>query len=309
MRPPDETTRLLECGVAMRLCDRSPLALRIFLMLFWGDGSERAGFGRCNPGELADVCRSSRRAVVAALDELQAAGLIKWSADERLAYRPGFANKFNPTTPNVRESWKISIERCRDGLIRTEVLEDFRSGAARGSARSSQRRSQPGSERKSVESVESVESEKTSSSIAPPGAAPASQPPTDNERALALTPEDKPKRKRSLAQQPPTEAETVAIFRDLGAQDPETMGQRCLAYWQSAGFARKSGPVKDWPATCRTWLGNARDRGEDRPQPARPWHAQATPIADDDCRELTEEEMNQRVAEIRARRATERSAA
>tara|TARA_R110000868_G_scaffold305065_1_gene566192 strand:+ start:789 stop:1715 length:927 start_codon:yes stop_codon:yes gene_type:complete len=126
MRPADEVPRLLECGNAMTLALKaSPLAMRVYLCLFWGDGSEKPGIGRCGPGELADVLQSSRRAIVAALDELKSLGLIEWSDTERLAYRPGFALRFNPDNYITHTNWLNTVERLRDGLIRAQVLKDI----------------------------------------------------------------------------------------------------------------------------------------------------------------------------------------
>lgn len=123
--PTREVPRLLECGTAVDLCQRSPLAIRCYLTLFWGEDSERPGFGRCVPSLLADTLGSSKRAVVSALDELASAGLIVWSADERLAYRPGFANRFKPHDWRNRVNWWNAAARLRDGLIASQVREDI----------------------------------------------------------------------------------------------------------------------------------------------------------------------------------------
>lgn len=125
MGPTDNVPRLLECGTALALAGRSHLAVRAYLHLFWGEGSEKPGFGRCGLGELSDVLKSSSRAVRAALDELASAGLIVWSEGERLAYRPGFARRFNPENYITHTNWYNTTCRLRDGLIRAQVLEDI----------------------------------------------------------------------------------------------------------------------------------------------------------------------------------------
>jgi hypothetical protein len=196
--------------------------------------------------------------------ELTAAGLLVYDPDNGIAYVVGWCIDDPPQNPSHRTSMERRARRFPSGTALAACLSEIAGTPYRHPADTLPTpTAHPADTLPTPEfRIQNSDPNPVADEGAPAGAAPASQPPD----ALALTP-DKPKRKRSLAQDPPTEAETVAIFRDLGAQDPDTMGQRCLAYWQSAGFARKSGPVKDWAATCRTWLGNARDRGEDRSAP------------------------------------------
>lgn len=119
----DHIHRSMTVGESNRLRKASPLAVRVFLALFWGEDSERAGFGRCRPGSLADQEQSSRRAVVAALDELQSAGLIVWSQSEALAIRPGFANQFWPNDPSNQINWWRAIIALRDGFVAAQLRE------------------------------------------------------------------------------------------------------------------------------------------------------------------------------------------
>lgn len=118
-----DVVRLLTCGDVTRLLTCTPLAVRVFLHLFWGDDSERAGFARCRPGGIADDLTSSRRAVVAALDELQAAGLMQWSAAESLAVRAGYADRFWPLDRNNSVNWQRAIAACRPGPLGDSLRE------------------------------------------------------------------------------------------------------------------------------------------------------------------------------------------
>ena len=70
------------------------------------------------------------------------------------------------------------------------------------------------------------------------------------------------KRRRTVAQAPPTEVETVAIFVALGVPDgrARTMAAKCWSYWSGQGWRRRSGPILDWRATCRTWVLNEGER-------------------------------------------------
>lgn len=123
--PADHVPRLLECGNAMKLATCSPLAMRVYLHLFWGEDSEKPGFGRCSIGLLQEKLSSSPRAVRAALDELASAGLIVWSETERLAYRPGFAATLRPSQPAVLVNWHDTAAKLPDGLIASQVRKDI----------------------------------------------------------------------------------------------------------------------------------------------------------------------------------------
>lgn len=155
--PADRFSRMLSGDEAFGLVDRSPLAVRVFLAMFWGGGSERCGVARAKPGELADDLKSSRRAIVAALAELADARLILYSESEQLAYRPGFALHFRPTVRNNWVAWRNSALAIRDGLIRTQVLEELGSEPEPSSRPSSRPSSEPSSTPKTLETLETLE--------------------------------------------------------------------------------------------------------------------------------------------------------
>ena len=145
----------------MRLAECSHLAMRVYLHLFWGEDSEKPGFGRCAPSLLADTLDSSKRAVVTALDELQSKGLIVWSADERLAYRPGFAQRFKPAQPAMVNNWHDTAARLRDGVIASQVREEIGPRVELHYERSKKSNSKPNTEYLSIPSVSSVSSVST----------------------------------------------------------------------------------------------------------------------------------------------------
>ncbi len=279
--PDDAVTRRLSCGDAAKLLQCSPLAMRAFLALFWGEDSERAGLSRCRPGAMAEVLGSSRRAVVSALDELQSIGLIKWSADEGLAIRDGFALANWPKDwPNSR-AWANTIMRLRDGLIVSELRESLRSQLQAAS----QATSKAASEATSQATSEAIVRQSVSPSVrqsnstplplvaAPTGATAgkvkaASAQLDLGDRTPAVS-EPKPVKKATLAQKPPTADETKAIFTALGCPEERLhVAENCLDYWISNGFKRKNGPILDWPATCRTWWRNELDRNGSGSRPA-----------------------------------------
>lgn len=155
--PADRFSRMLSGDEAFGLVERSPLAVRVFLAMFWGGGSERCGVARAKPGELADDLKSSRRAIVAALAELADARLILYSESEQLAYRPGFALHFRPTVRNNWVAWRNSALAIRDGVIRTQVLEELGSEPEPSSRPSSRPSSEPSSTPKTLETLETLE--------------------------------------------------------------------------------------------------------------------------------------------------------
>jgi len=79
--------------------------------------------------------------------------------------------------------------------------------------------------------------------------------------AKKAKPEPRPKA-ASLAACPPTLADTVALFKAEGCNDTDAnrLARGCLAYWESAGWKRKTGPIASWPGTVRTWLANQHER-------------------------------------------------
>lgn len=267
--PDDSVTRRLSCGDAAKLLKCSPLAVRCYLSLFWGEDSERAGLARCRPGAVADLLGSSKRATIAALDELQSIGLIRWSSDEGLAIRDGFALANWPKDwPNAR-AWASTIMRLRDGLIAAELRESLGSRLEAASQATSkaayEATSQAASEaivRQSVSpSVRQSNSTPLPLVAAPTGATAGKVKAVSTQLDLGdrtgAVSEPKQVKKASLVQKQPTVDETKAIFTALGCPANRLhVAENCLDYWISQGFKRKNGPILDWPATCRTWWRN-----------------------------------------------------
>lgn len=248
-RVDDDVYRPLTCGDWRKLRHLSPLAIRVFFELFWGDDSERAGIVRYRPGALADDLRSSKRAVVAAVAELSQAGLIEASELGLSAARLGFANRFAPKDRARLVAWQRSIPASRDPLVGAQEVAILDSRVEQSSLQCKQQSSQQSSLQCKL----------------PKGPIVHIDHPTDD-LSLGLPPQDgngdKRKRKPTLAQKPPTREETLTIFASLGcpAKDAERVAGGCYDYWLSQGWRRRTGPIVDWPATCRTWWRNALER-------------------------------------------------
>lgn len=77
----------------------------------------------------------------------------------------------------------------------------------------------------------------------------------DRTRSDQIIPEEKKGKTPAPRFVPPTAAEVQEYMNGIGKPiDAEAF----LDYWQSAGWKRKSGPVKDWQSTARTWYRNMR---------------------------------------------------
>jgi hypothetical protein len=259
--PDDSVTRRLSCGDAAKLLKCSPLAVRCYLSLFWGEDSERAGLARCRPGAVADLLGSSKRATIAALDELQSIGLIRWSADEGLAIRDGFALANWPKDwPNAR-AWAHTIMRLRDGVIASELrdsLGDRIEAALQATSKATSGVTYQAASEAIVRQSVSPSVRQSNSTPLPTVAAPTG--------ATAPVKERKERAPRATFAEP-TEQETLALVEALvPTLQPfrqERIAAACYSYWQSAGWKRKSGLIKDWPATVRTWVTNQADRDKD----------------------------------------------
>lgn len=227
----------------MRVAECSHLAMRVYLHLFWGEDSEKPGFGRCAPSLLADTLDSSKRAVVAALDELQSKGLIVWSADERLAYRPGFAQRFKPAQPAMVNNWHDTAARLRDGVIASQVREEIGPRVELHYERSKQSNSKPNTEYLSIPSVSSV------STI------PSKDLPADAGAPVAPTPTRTDTRFKA-----PTLEEATAYFAERGF--PAIEAQRFCDFYASKGWKVGKTPMKDWQAAVRNWT---RDKQPQQP--------------------------------------------
>jgi hypothetical protein len=68
------------------------------------------------------------------------------------------------------------------------------------------------------------------------------------------------RRRVSRTSVPPPIEDMVEYGAEIGVD--EVMARKCHNYWASAGWRRKSGPVKDWEATLRTWRDNNIDTGK-----------------------------------------------
>lgn len=64
----------------------------------------------------------------------------------------------------------------------------------------------------------------------------------------------------------PTVDQIEQVMFSSGLTPMESMreARQFWDYWESMGWRRKSGPMKDWQASVRTWLRNKRERDDEK---------------------------------------------
>jgi hypothetical protein len=272
--------------VALR--DVSPLAERVYMHLAFGERSRACCLVACDPEWLRLAVRTrSVPEVVAALAELADAGWLVLDQRAKQAWLPRQASRTAHDKDSQLIGWRKEIDLFRDSEAKTQAIAFIESKVnprptpVKGPSPSSSSISSSISSSKTTATDVAVFGSRTDGATQPSAAAPAqtqqttlglsqavSDDPVSDDHAPTQSPKrqprgqdgPKPAKSRSLAQQPPTLDETRAIFAQHEA--PASEAQKCLDYWISAGFRRKAGPVKDWPATCRTWINNWRDSGQ-----------------------------------------------
>jgi hypothetical protein len=241
MPPPADTVyRALDCGDWRKLRGTSNLALRVYLELFWGDDSERAGVVLYRPAVVADTLGSSRRAVAKAVEELVAAGLVAADEDERVASRVGFIPRHLPGDRNNRVSWLNNMPQSRDSLIVAQAVG-------------------------LIESMPLPTKRPTKRPTGGPACEPTGEPQEPQEpqepfsplerEPLSLTAPQQPAKKRRAKFVPPTEAEVKEVFVAKGMPEREAVHEatKFCGHHESKGWAK----IVDWRAAAgKTWFTN-----------------------------------------------------
>jgi len=221
------------------LQDVSVLAERAYMHLAFGQRSTACCLVRIKPDALrVELREHSRSKVTAALDELEAAGWLSIDRQTWTIALPKQSQRTPSANPNVargklREAQKFPPCAQRDYVVAIieQELELFAKQLADRLAN--------GSETVTQTSNSNSNSNSTVAKATDSG-------------AVAV---DKPKRAKTLAQEPPDLEATILYFQEQGSTEAEA--HKCHDYWLSAGWRRKNGPIKDWLATCRTWIATS----------------------------------------------------
>jgi hypothetical protein len=266
--------RPFPCDAWEWLQDHEPLAQRLLLWMWTGPDSTASGLVRLREYSAAGALKSKPAAIRKALAELADAGRLSIGAtasgrhdvwlDRYLSSQTGIKS-------DHRQLIRREIEAFADGLPKTQAIEDWAIwDAACGKAGDRQATGY-----RQPEHTEQNRTEQNRRTV-----------PIGTE-APAVAADPKTKRAKTLAQDPPDLQATVDYFLEQGSTEGEA--HKCHDYWLSAGWRRKSGPIKDWLATCRTWIGNSaqfaapgRNTGKGLPSPRTVVPTDPDDIPDDD---------------------------
>lgn len=213
------------------LRDLSVMAERVYVHLACGERSSACCVASCDPEHLRYSVRARRTAeVLDALTELEAAGWLVVDLAAKQAWLPVQARRTWIVSEATATGWRNDLSRFKVSLATSQALDFI------------DRRQQAPTKPYAGDGVlrNSNSNSKTTTNV------------VVGTPAVAV---DKPKRARTLAQEPPDLEATILYFQEQGSTEAEA--HKCHNYWQSAGWRRKSGPIKDWLATCRTWIGNS----------------------------------------------------
>lgn len=244
MEPASAIYRSQSCGEWRALRQLSARAQLVWGELFWGDDSTRTGLVRCSVAMLGETLTLPTRGVRQALDELSAAGLIRWSESDRLALRLGYIESNFPTRPNQIDSWRNELSAARDCELSAQAREMF---ARKESLNRPLNDPLNGSQRNKGTKVHDL----------PSGDRRASAPSTRGSESTGKEAGPKTASRRvTVAQKPPTLDETRAVFASIGCDGME-VADSCHDHYLKVGWVTSSGrPLFDWLATCRGWLRN-----------------------------------------------------
>lgn len=253
------------------LRDVSPLAERVYMHLAFGERSRACCLVACDPEWLRLAVRTrSVPEVVAALAELSEAGWVVFDQSAKQAWLPRQASRTAIAADTNLTGWRREIALFRDSVAKSEALAFIDSipiPPPKGTGRATDHSISNSNSNELPTNVGSSarDAHATGRTGQTNGNGPrtddlfAAQPAKAQKRQPRGQDGHKTPKSRTLAQQPPTQDETRSIFAAQGA--PESEADKCLDYWRSVGFARRTGPIKDWPATCRTWVAGWRERG------------------------------------------------
>lgn len=251
--------RTIQVDTLDALRDVTVQAERAYLRLALGRFSTRTGIVKYNARDLAAEARLRPSELEAALVELERSGHILRADSAPAVYLLGFCSAFAPRSVDTRKSWVVEVRGCKYPNLQLQALEEIESGMTSGGPvvnhRVSSGRPPGGLQEQEQDQDQDQNRIKNTSTPLPTVAAPT---------GAKVVKEVKPKR---ATFQEPTEADTlalvVALVPTLPAFRQERIAAACHSYWQSAGWRRKNGPIRDWPATVRTWVTNQADRDKD----------------------------------------------
>ena len=241
------------------LRDVSVQAERVYLRLAAGRFSTRTGIVKYNARDLAAEARLRPSELEAALAELAQAGHLLRADSAPAVYLLGFCSAFAPRPLDNRRSWLVEIGGCKYANLAAQAMKEIEDAMATGGPVPTHRVPTGGPVPPLQEQDQKQDQKQDQEQNRTLATGAAKRPKTD-------TPASKSKPVKAVFQEP-TEADThalvCALVPTLQPYRQERIAAACFSYWQSAGWKRRGGPIKDWPATVRTWVTNQADRDKD----------------------------------------------
>jgi hypothetical protein len=260
--------------------DLSPLAQRTWFWLWTGPTSTPHGVVSVRPYHAAGALKTKPSALLVALSELEQAGRIvmQQGSPSRIdLYLVGYLPAQCPVRPVQRRGIKKGIERVDLGLPTSQALEEWASWDA--ACRKADDSLDPACAEPEPQQKQKQKQENKQEKMVSAGTP-----------AVAV---DKPKRARTLAQDPPSVEDTISYFvRALDSS--ESMARACHDYWKSLGWKRNGNPILDWEATCRTWTRNEAkfaSGGRGKPQAPGKLTGQGDIFGPEQMKKIREEEL------------------
>lgn len=250
--------RTIQVDTLDALRDVTVQAERAYLRLALGRFSTRTGIVKYNARDLASEARLRPSELEAALAELERSGHILRAENAPAVYLLGFCSAFAPRPVDNRRSWLVELGGCKYANLASQAMKEIEDAQATGGPVGTRRGAGGYPVAPLQEQEQEQEQNRINSTPLPTVTAPTG--------ATAPAKERKERAPRTIFAEP-TEQETLvlveALVPTLQPFRQERIATACYSYWQSAGWKRKSGPIKDWPATVRTWVTNQADRDKD----------------------------------------------
>ena len=216
----------------------SLLARVVFAELFGGELGTKTGLVDVRVSLLSsEISGVTPAQVEDAIAELANADCVVWDANCRMAYHRGHLLRHGATNDKHKAGWRSQLLAMPEGFARDAAVSELDGIPYRYPIRKKASGNQQEQEQEQEQEHFAIAQ---SREVAP---------------AATASVKNKSPASRTAAQTPPTPDATREIFAALGCPDSRLarIADQCHDYWLSKGWKRGNTPIRDWPATCRTW--------------------------------------------------------
>lgn len=292
-RPLSDSHRRIAIGLLGQYVGADHRCLRdVVGWLVAGPDSTRTGLMRIHVGSLVDDLGWSKPQVVAALNRLQAEGLIIWHEPLRIVLCWFVLRTVTVSVENHRKSYIAQCQTFADCLARSEAIKALQAivitraeGASKAPLHGALHGAQSGALHSTSQDsgfrVQDSGSFTVAKATVPPAVADGAASMSNGEQASEQQPAAKgryqsfdpswsaetaaaPKRQsiKPADRARPTFAEAVAYFREQDSTELEAC--KFCDYHDAGGWKIGRNPMKDWRAAARNWIRNATQYGQPR---------------------------------------------